>query len=120
MSVITDIADAVTTSLNAGTFIEDFTAERLHQPSFELPELQTLRVSVVPKSVEIRNATRQHSFFDCAVDVGIQQKIDDDDRVDERQPRQHQQGASNKSGRIGREWGALFIAWLGEGKTLTE
>jgi len=83
MSVITDIADAVTTSLNAGTFIEDFTAERLHQPSFELPELQTLRVSVVPKSVEIRNATRQHSFFDCAVDVGIQQKIDDDDRVDE-------------------------------------
>lgn len=83
MSVITDIADAVTASLNAGTFTETFTAERLHQPSFELTDLQTLRVSVVPKSQEIRNASRQHSFFDCTVDVGIQQKVDDDSRVDE-------------------------------------
>ena len=83
MSVITDIADAVTESLNVGTFSEPFTAERLHQPSFELSELQTLRVSVVPKSQEIRNATRQHSFFDCAIDVGLQQKVDDDTRVDE-------------------------------------
>ncbi len=82
MSVITDIADAVAASLNAATFSEEFTAERLHQPSFDLPELQTLRVSVVPKSVEIRNGTRQHSFFDCAVDVGIQQKVDNDARVD--------------------------------------
>ena len=31
MSVITDIADAVTASLNAGTFTETFTAERLHE-----------------------------------------------------------------------------------------
>ncbi len=83
MSVITDIADAVTESLNSGSFSETFTAERLHQPSFELTELQTLRVSVVPKSVEIRNASRQHSFFDCAIDVGLQQKVDDDARVDE-------------------------------------
>jgi hypothetical protein len=83
MSVITDIADAVTTSLNAATFSEDFTAERLHQPSFELTELQSLHVSVVPKALEIRNASRQHSFWDCTIDVGIQQKVDDDARVDE-------------------------------------
>ena len=83
MSVITDIADAVVASLNAGTFSEPFTAERLHQPSFELADLQTLRVSVVPKSLEIRNASRQHSFFDCTIDVGLQQKVDDDTRVDD-------------------------------------
>jgi hypothetical protein len=83
MSVITDIADAVTDSLNDGSFSEAFTAERLHQPSFELPDLQTLRVSVVPKSLEIRNASRQHSFFDCTIDVGLQQKVDDDTRVDD-------------------------------------
>ena len=83
MSVITDIADAVAESLNAGSFSETFTAERLHQPSFDLPELQTLHVSVVPKSLTIQNASRQHTFFDCAVDVGIQQKVDDDLRVDE-------------------------------------
>jgi hypothetical protein len=86
MSVITDIADAVVASLNAGTFSEPFTAERLHQPSFELADLQTLRVSVVPKSLEIRNASRQHSFFDCTIDVGLQQKVDDDTRVDDRGP----------------------------------
>ncbi len=40
-------------------------------------------MSVVPKSMEIRNASRQHSFFDCTIDVGLQQKVDDDARVDE-------------------------------------
>lgn len=84
MSVITDIADAVAASLNdaSGGFSQEFTAERLHQPTFELAELQTLHVSVVPKSVTITNATRQHSYFDCAIDVGVQQKVDGDAEVD--------------------------------------
>ncbi len=37
MSVITDVADAVASSLNDGMFSMEFIAERLHQPSFELP-----------------------------------------------------------------------------------
>lgn len=86
MSVITEVADAVTASLNAasggGEFSQEFTAERLHQPSFELPELETLHVSVVPKSLTITNATRQHSFFDCAIDVGIQKRVAGDGEVD--------------------------------------
>ena len=82
MSVITDVADAVASSLNDGTFSMEFIAERLHQPSFELPELADLHVSVVPKSVTITNATRQHSYFDCAVDVGVQQKVNGDSEVD--------------------------------------
>ncbi len=82
MSVITDIADAVTESLNTGSFSETFTAERLHQPSFDLPELDTLHVSVVPKSLTITNATRHHSYFDCAIDVGIQQRVNGDGEVD--------------------------------------
>lgn len=79
MSTIIAVADAVTTSLNAGTFSQEFTAERRYQPSFELSDMETLRVSVVPKSVSITNATRQHSFFDCAVDIGVQKKLDVDD-----------------------------------------
>jgi len=82
MSVITDIADAVAASLNAGTFGIEFTAERLHQPSFDLTELDTLRVSVVPKALTITNATRQHSFFEGVIDVGIQQKVNGDGEVD--------------------------------------
>lgn len=75
MSVITDIADAVAASLNAGSFGMAFNAERLHQPSFNLAELAELHVSVVPKSQTITNATRQHSFFDCAIDIGVQKKL---------------------------------------------
>jgi len=82
VSVITELADAVAASLNAGSFGMPFTAERLHQPSFDLAELAELHVSVVPKSQTITNATRQHSFFDCAVDVGVQKKVADDAEVD--------------------------------------
>lgn len=82
MSVITQLADAVTAALNAAEFGMEFTAERLHQPSFELSDLQALHVSVVPKSLTITNATRQHSYFDCAIDIGVQKKVSDDGEVD--------------------------------------
>lgn len=82
MSVIVALADAVAASLNGGSFGTPFTAQRLHQPSFDLAELATLRVSVVPKSESIATASRGHSFFDCAIDVGVQKKVADDAEVD--------------------------------------
>jgi len=82
MSTIIAIADAVTASLNAGSFGLPFTAERLYQPAFELADLADLKVSVVPKGVTIGTASRDGSYFDCAVDVGIQKKIADDAEID--------------------------------------
>jgi len=79
MSTLVAIADAVTASLNAGSFSQPLTAERLYQPSFELADLAELKVSVVPKGVTIATASRDGSFFDCAVDVGIQKKIGPDE-----------------------------------------
>lgn len=76
MSVITDIADAVVASLNSGSFSQSFTAQRFYQPSFELAEMDTLRVSVVPKSMTVVPATRLDVFCDCEIDIGVQQKID--------------------------------------------
>jgi len=76
------IADAVTASLNAGSFGTPFTAERLYQPAFELADLADLKVSVVPKGVTIATASRDGSYFDCAVDIGIQKKIADDAEID--------------------------------------
>lgn len=79
MSVILDVADAVVATLNAPGdpgFSQPFTAERKYQPVFELGELETLRVSVVPKSVAITTASRHSNFFDCAVSIGVQKKID--------------------------------------------
>lgn len=78
MSTLVDIADAVVTCLNAGTFSQAFTAERLYQPAFDLAEMDTLHVSVVPKSMAIENAARDGTFHDCAVDIGIQKKVSDD------------------------------------------
>jgi len=82
MSTIIIVADAVAASLNAGSFSQTFTAARHYQPSFELSDMQALRVSVVPKSVSIASATRQHSFFDFAIDIGVQQKINTNDPVE--------------------------------------
>ena len=75
MAVITDITDAVVASLNSGSFSRPFTAQRRYQPSFELPEMQTLQVSVVPKSVSITKATRDSGYFDFAIDIGVQKKV---------------------------------------------
>jgi len=82
VSTLINIADAVAASLNAASFGQPFTAERLYQPAFELADLADLKVSVVPKSVTIATASRDGSYFDCSVDVGIQKKIADDAEID--------------------------------------
>lgn len=78
MSAVIDIADAVVASLNAGTFSQPFEAERKYQPIVALPDLQTLHVSVVPRAVSITTATRETGYFDCAIDVGVQKKVNPD------------------------------------------
>ena len=53
---ITEIADAVTAELNAGSFSQAFTAERHYRPVFDLPEMGTLHVTVVPQGMTIEAA----------------------------------------------------------------
>ena len=81
MARVIDIADAIAAELNAapaGTFAPAFTAVRRVLPAFELSELAELRVTVVPKSVEISGAMRSASQFDCQIDIGVQQKLGKD------------------------------------------
>ena len=81
MALVTDIADAIVAELNAapaGSFTPAFTAARRVLPAFELAELAVLRVTVVPKSVEISGAMRSASLVDCQVDIGVQQKLGTD------------------------------------------
>jgi len=81
MSTIIAIADAVAAHLNAGTFSQPISAERVYQPAFTLEELKDLRVSVVPRSTAITTASRDSSTFECAVDVGVQKKIGDESEI---------------------------------------
>lgn len=75
MSTIAAIADAVAAHINAGTFSQPVSAERMYQPAFTLEDLADLRVSVVPRTVGIAAATRASSLFECVVDVGVQKKL---------------------------------------------
>lgn len=73
--VSTKLAEAVVAALNAGKFSMPFTAQRLYQPTFTPEDLAILRVSVVPKSLEIALASRTSAFHDYAVDLGVQKKL---------------------------------------------
>ena len=78
MSLVTAIADAVVTDLNvaaAGTFAQTFTAARHYRPQFDLAELKTLRVSVVPNVVAITGLMRSANQHDVSVDVAVQKKV---------------------------------------------
>jgi hypothetical protein len=75
VSTLTQIADAVTERLNGGTYAVPVQAVRLHQPAFTLEELASLRVSVVPRVVQIAPASRDSVTLECVVDVGVQQKL---------------------------------------------
>jgi len=75
MSTIAAIADAVAAHINAGTFSQPVSAERMYQPAFTLENLADLRVSVVPRTVGIAASSRDSSLFECVVDVGVQKKL---------------------------------------------
>ena len=82
MKLAIDVADAIVTELNGGSFSEPLTVSRRVLPEFELAELKALTVTVVPKSVGISNITRDSSSFEVAIDIGIQQKIGKDTDTD--------------------------------------
>jgi hypothetical protein len=68
------IADAVTAELSAATFSQPVTAVRHYLPSFELPEMSTLKVSVVPRSAVSTALDRNRYSYDYEIEVAVQQK----------------------------------------------
>lgn len=81
MGLAIDIADAVAAELNsapAGTFPPAFTAVRRVLPAFDLADLADLKVSVVPKRIEITGSTRSASQYEITVDIGVQKKLGKD------------------------------------------
>ena len=76
MPTVVEVAEAVKTALNAGAFSMPFTAERRYLPRFELEEMEELHVTVVPKGVELVQASRGRSQTDVKVDVAVQKKLE--------------------------------------------
>ena len=75
MSQITDIADAVVAALNGQTFSQPVTAERAYRAAFDLQEMKDLRVTVVPKGLELTTAGRGVAQSDVQIDIGVQRKL---------------------------------------------
>jgi hypothetical protein len=73
---IADIADAVVTRLNAGSYGASFTAARAYVPTFKLEDLATLRVSVVIKDWSGTPVARRLQDNRHTIDIGVQQRID--------------------------------------------
>ena len=78
MALVIDIADAVVAELEQGAFSQAFAPQREVLPSFELSELSQLKVTVVPKAMEINGATRSMHSHDVQIDIGMQQHLGKD------------------------------------------
>ena len=72
--LLLQVADAVVFEINAGLYSQAVTAVRFYQPRFELSEMDTLHVSVVPRSMTEKQLSRALTAYDCTIDVGIQQR----------------------------------------------
>ena len=72
---IIQIADALVVKLTGGTFSQPFTPVRMVFPNFDIKELVTLKVTVVPRSVESSILTRVSDQDDFVIDIGVQKKL---------------------------------------------
>ena len=75
MATIAEMAAGVVTQLNRGTFSQPFTAVRDYRPSYTLEELQTLRVTVMPKAVAIAGFSRKANSYDHKIEIAVQKKL---------------------------------------------
>ena len=73
--MIADMADKVTASLNAEDFSLDFTAVRRYVPIFELSDLDSLQVSVIPRGREDTPLTRGTDQREVEIQVGVQKRV---------------------------------------------
>lgn len=75
-SPIATIADAVATALNgAGTFALPFSAVRIYRPEFNLEDMGTLHVTVIPGNVVRRQIARRLVERLYSVGVLVQRKV---------------------------------------------
>lgn len=77
MATIPDIADAVVTVLNDASLSQSYTAVRTYRPIYDLRDITSLTITVVPKEQELILADRTQGQMDFRLDIGIQKKLGD-------------------------------------------
>jgi len=79
MPTTVDVADAVVFELNQSGLVPAFTAERKLLPKHTNEALGTLKVTVVPRAVEMSRLNRSQVGVEVEIDVGVQQRLSDID-----------------------------------------
>ena len=74
-SIVIEIADAVTAALNAATLSQPFTAVRHYLPEFDLKEMETLHVSVVPAELDEEIADRTRDRAEYKIHIAVQKRV---------------------------------------------
>ena len=77
-AVLVDVADAITTALNGGSFSESFTAVRSYAEWDEaLTDVDTLRVDVVPVNYTERSQLVSRNAYEYQVetDIGVRKRF---------------------------------------------
>jgi len=76
VSIATQVAQAVVVELAGHEFSQQFEPKMLVLPDFKPVELEILRVSVAPRTLEIERQTRSSTKFLVTIDIGIQKRIE--------------------------------------------
>lgn len=75
MGRIIDLVDEVVRVLNVANFTPTVVATREYRPTYILENFKGLKVSVVPRGVEMDMADRTRGSFDIEIDIGVQKKV---------------------------------------------
>ncbi len=81
MSIVNpkQMAQAISTLLNGGSFSIPFESQVLLKPLFDLTDLGALKVTVVPVSLGLERIARGISSGQYEVDIAVQQKLPAED-----------------------------------------
>jgi len=74
-STTIQIADAMVAALNGATLSQSFTAKRHYLPEFDLKEMETLHVSVVPAELDEEIADRSRDHAEYKIHIAVQKRV---------------------------------------------
>jgi len=74
-ATVIQIADAVTAALNASTLSQPITAKRYYLPEFDLKDMDTLHVSIVPAELDEAMADRSRDRGEYKIHVAVQKRV---------------------------------------------
>jgi hypothetical protein len=75
MAVVVEIADSVVAALNAAHLSQSFEAKRYYLPEFELKDMDTLHISVVPAELDEEIADRSRDRAEYKIHVAVQKRV---------------------------------------------